>query len=131
MSFNTFGKIFRFTTWGESHGPAIGCVIDGCPPNIPLSESDIQKDMDRRRQYSSCSSHSRDKDSSRCSCHPRLFRFASIVFGVLLLIDTIRSDIVGNLDHVVEGNQIHPTTTTTTNAAATGTTQKISRTNTN
>ena len=36
MSFNTFGKIFRFTTWGESHGPAIGCVIDGCPPNIAL-----------------------------------------------------------------------------------------------
>ena len=49
MSFNTFGKIFRFTTWGESHGPAIGCVIDGCPPNISISESDIQKDMDRRR----------------------------------------------------------------------------------
>jgi chorismate synthase len=49
MSFNTFGKIFRFTTWGESHGPAIGCVIDGCPPNIPVSESEIQKDMDRRR----------------------------------------------------------------------------------
>ena len=49
MSFNTFGKIFRFTTWGESHGPAIGCVIDGCPPNIPISEKDIQKDMDKRR----------------------------------------------------------------------------------
>ena len=49
MSFNTFGKIFRFTTWGESHGPAIGCVIDGCPPNIPISEKDIQRDMDRRR----------------------------------------------------------------------------------
>ena len=49
MSFNTFGKIFRFTTWGESHGPAIGCVIDGCPPNIPLSEKDIQIDMDRRK----------------------------------------------------------------------------------
>ncbi|RPG95821.1 MAG: chorismate synthase [Candidatus Pelagibacter sp. TMED165] len=49
MSFNTFGKIFRFTTWGESHGPAIGCIIDGCPPNIALSESEIQKDMDRRR----------------------------------------------------------------------------------
>ena len=44
MSFNTFGKIFRFTTWGESHGPAIGCVIDGCPPNIPISVKDIQKD---------------------------------------------------------------------------------------
>ncbi len=49
MSFNTFGKIFRFTTWGESHGPAIGCIIDGCPPNIAISEKDIQKDMDKRR----------------------------------------------------------------------------------
>ena len=49
MSFNTFGKIFRFTTWGESHGPAIGCVVDGCPPNIALSEKNIQIDMDRRR----------------------------------------------------------------------------------
>ena len=46
MSFNTFGKIFRFTTWGESHGPAIGCVIDGCPPNIHLKG--YSKDMDRR-----------------------------------------------------------------------------------
>ena len=49
MSFNTFGKIFRFTTWGESHGPAIGCIVDGCPPNIPISEKEIQKDMDKRR----------------------------------------------------------------------------------
>ncbi len=49
MSFNTFGKIFRFTTWGESHGPAIGCVVDGCPPNIPINEKDIQKDLDKRR----------------------------------------------------------------------------------
>ena len=49
MSFNTFGKLFRFTTWGESHGPAIGCVIDGCPPRIKLGEKDIQVEMDRRR----------------------------------------------------------------------------------
>ena len=49
MSFNTFGKIFRFTTWGESHGPAIGCVVDGCPPNIVLSKKDIQSDMNQRR----------------------------------------------------------------------------------
>ena len=49
MSFNTFGKIFRFTTWGESHGPAIGCVIDGVPPNISINEREIQSDMDRRR----------------------------------------------------------------------------------
>ncbi len=49
MSFNTFGKIFRFTTWGESHGPAIGCVVDGCPPNIAISERDIQIELNKRR----------------------------------------------------------------------------------
>jgi chorismate synthase len=49
MSHNTFGHLFRVTTWGESHGPAIGCVIDGCPPGIPLSEEDIQPYLDRRR----------------------------------------------------------------------------------
>lgn len=49
MSHNTFGHLFRVTTWGESHGPAIGCVIDGCPPGIPLSEEDIQVQLDRRR----------------------------------------------------------------------------------
>jgi chorismate synthase len=49
MSFNTFGHMFRFTTFGESHGRAIGCVIDGCPPGIPLTEADIQADLDRRR----------------------------------------------------------------------------------
>jgi chorismate synthase len=49
MSFNTFGRVFRFTTWGESHGPAIGAVVDGCPPGIALSEADIQPWLDRRR----------------------------------------------------------------------------------
>ncbi len=49
MSHNTFGHLFRITTWGESHGPAIGCVIDGCPPRIPLSEADIQPYLDKRR----------------------------------------------------------------------------------
>jgi len=49
MSHNSFGHLFRFTTWGESHGPAIGCVVDGCPPRIPLSEADIQIFMDKRR----------------------------------------------------------------------------------
>jgi chorismate synthase len=46
---NSFGKLFRITTWGESHGPSIGVVIDGCPPRLPLSESEIQADLDRRR----------------------------------------------------------------------------------
>ncbi len=49
MSHNSFGYLFRLTTWGESHGPAIGCVIDGCPPRIPLAEADIQPWLDRRR----------------------------------------------------------------------------------
>ncbi len=49
MSGNTFGTLFTVTTFGESHGPAIGCVIDGCPPGLALSESDIQPDLDRRR----------------------------------------------------------------------------------
>jgi chorismate synthase len=49
MSFNTFGHMFRVTTFGESHGVAIGCVVDGCPPLLPLSEADIQRDLDRRR----------------------------------------------------------------------------------
>ncbi|MGQ2991019.1 MAG: chorismate synthase [Brevundimonas sp.] len=49
MSHNTFGHLFRVTTWGESHGPAIGCVIDGCPPLIPLTEADIQPWLDRRK----------------------------------------------------------------------------------
>ncbi|HKU94810.1 MAG TPA: chorismate synthase [Vineibacter sp.] len=49
MAGNTFGHLFRFTSWGESHGPAIGCVVDGCPPRIPLSEADIQVWLDKRR----------------------------------------------------------------------------------
>ncbi len=49
MSFNTFGKFFRFTTWGESHGPAIGCIIDGCPPLIAIKEQDIQRELNKRK----------------------------------------------------------------------------------
>ncbi|HWX46843.1 MAG TPA: chorismate synthase [Roseomonas sp.] len=49
MSHNSFGHLFRVTSWGESHGPAIGGVVDGCPPGIPLSETDIQPFLDRRR----------------------------------------------------------------------------------
>jgi chorismate synthase len=49
MSHNTFGHMFRFTTWGESHGPALGVVVDGCPPGIAISPEVIQRDLDRRR----------------------------------------------------------------------------------
>ena len=49
MSLNTFGRLFRVTTWGESHGPAIGCVIDGCPPGLPLTATEIQTALDERK----------------------------------------------------------------------------------
>ena len=49
MSHNTFGHLFRVTTWGESHGPALGCVVDGCPPGLPLEAADIQGYLDKRR----------------------------------------------------------------------------------
>jgi len=49
VSFNSFGRVFRFTTWGESHGPAIGVVVDGCPPGLALGEDDIQPWLDARR----------------------------------------------------------------------------------
>jgi chorismate synthase len=53
MSHNFFGQLFRVTTFGESHGPGIGCVVDGCPPRIPLEAAEIQADLDRRRPGSS------------------------------------------------------------------------------
>src|SRR5690606_37526284 len=49
MSGNTFGKLFTVTTFGESHGPALGCIVDGCPPGLELSEEDLQRDLDRRK----------------------------------------------------------------------------------
>ncbi len=63
---NTFGRIFRIATFGESHGKSVGCVIDGCPSGIPLSESDIQPALDRRRPGQSAISTNR-KESDTCS----------------------------------------------------------------
>ncbi len=66
MSHNSFGHLFRVTTWGESHGPAIGCVVDGCPPRIALSEADIQPWLDRRRPgQSSLTTQRAEPDSVR------------------------------------------------------------------
>jgi len=53
MSGNTIGKLFTVTTFGESHGPAMGCIVDGCPPGLPLAEADLQQDVDRRRSGTS------------------------------------------------------------------------------
>ena len=49
MSWNSFGRLLRLTTWGESHGPAIGCVLDGCPPGLELAEAHVQRFLDQRR----------------------------------------------------------------------------------
>jgi chorismate synthase len=62
MSGNTFGTQFRITTWGESHGPAVGIVVDGCPAGLPLSEADIQVDLDRRRPGQSKVSTTRSEE---------------------------------------------------------------------
>ena len=53
MSGNTIGLLFTVTTFGESHGPALGCIVDGCPPGMPLVEEDIQRDVERRRSGTS------------------------------------------------------------------------------
>ena len=62
---NTFGQLFRVTTFGESHGGGIGVVIDGCPPRIEISEADIQRDLDRRRPAQSKLTTQR-KEEDRC-----------------------------------------------------------------
>ena len=64
MSGNTFGKIFKVTTFGESHGPAMGCILDGCPPQIDLCDKDIQKDLDRRKPGQSNVTTQRKEDDS-------------------------------------------------------------------
>jgi chorismate synthase len=66
MAGNTFGQLFTVTTFGESHGPALGCVVDGCPPGLPLAEDDIQRDVERRRSGTSrYTSQRREPDQVR------------------------------------------------------------------
>ena len=95
MSHNTFGHLFRVTTWGESHGPAIGCVVDGCPPKIPISEADIQEYLDKRRPGQSRFTTQRrepDKVSIRSGV------FEDDASGRLLTTGTPISLIIDNVD---------------------------------
>ena len=66
MSLNTFGHLFRVTTWGESHGPAIGCTVDGCPPGVVLSEADLQPWLDRRKPGTSKFTTQRQEADAVC-----------------------------------------------------------------
>src|SRR3569833_1715644 len=66
MSYNSFGHLLRVTTWGESHGPALGCVVDGCPPGLPLAAEDIQVWLDKRRPGTSkCVTQRQEPDQVR------------------------------------------------------------------
>ena len=64
MSGNTFGKLFKITTFGESHGTAMGCILDGCPPQIELSKEDIQNELDRRKPGQSDVTTQRKEDDA-------------------------------------------------------------------
>ena len=71
MSGNSFGQVFKFTTWGESHGPSIGCVVDGVPAQIPLTEEDLQPWLDQRKpgqsKYTTPAPRKRQRENSlRC-----------------------------------------------------------------
>ena len=88
MSDNSFGRLFRVTTWGESHGPAIGCAVDGVPPRLPLSEADIQPWLDRRRPgRSRFTSQRREPDAVRIVAG--VFEGQTTGMPVALVIDNV------------------------------------------
>ena len=64
MSGNTFGKIFKITTFGESHGTAMGCILDGCPPQLELTKEDIQQELNRRKPGQSNVTTQRKEDDA-------------------------------------------------------------------
>ncbi|WP_421724601.1 chorismate synthase [Bauldia sp.] len=95
MSHNSFGHLFRVTTWGESHGPAIGCVVDGCPPRIPISEDEIQHWMDKRRPgQSRFTTQRREPDTARIMSGV----FEDEESGQLLTTGTPLSIVIENVD---------------------------------
>jgi chorismate synthase len=82
---NTFGQLFRITTWGESHGGGVGVVIDGCPPRIELSEADIQQELDRRRPGQSVIVTPRD-EADRCQILSGLFEGRTLGTPISILV---------------------------------------------
>ncbi len=95
MSHNSFGKLFRMTTWGESHGEAIGCVVDGCPPNIPLNEDELQVWLDKRKPgQSRYTTQRREPDRVRISSGV----FESETSGEQVTTGTPISLIIDNVD---------------------------------
>jgi chorismate synthase len=95
MSHNTFGHLFRVTTWGESHGSAIGCVIDGCPPGVPISIEEIQRALDRRRPGQSRFTTQR-REPDRVEILSGIFEDDS---GQVVTTGTPISLVIQNVDH--------------------------------
>src|SRR5712671_819718 len=85
MSANTFGELFRITTWGESHGGGVGVIIDGCPPRLELSEEDIQGDLDRRRPGQSAIVTPRS-ESDRCRILSGVFEGRTLGTPISILV---------------------------------------------
>jgi chorismate synthase len=90
MSDNTFGRLFRVTTWGESHGPAIGCVVDGVPPRLELSEADIQPWLDRRRPGQSRHTSQR-REPDTVSIQSGVFKGLTTGTPIALVIENVDS----------------------------------------
>jgi chorismate synthase len=88
VSVNSFGRLLRFTTWGESHGPAIGAVVDGCPPGLSLSEVDIQHWLDRRRPGASALTSARS-EPDRVRILSGLFEGRTTGTPISLMIDNV------------------------------------------
>jgi chorismate synthase len=82
---NTFGQLFRVTTWGESHGGGVGAVIDGCPPRIELSEADIQRELDRRRPGQSAIVSQREEED-RCQILSGVFEGRTLGTPISILV---------------------------------------------
>src|SRR3954469_15321456 len=82
---NSFGQLFRITTWGESHGGGVGVVIDGCPSRIPLSEEDIQRELDRRRPGQSAITTTRD-EADRCQILSGVFEGQTLGTPISILV---------------------------------------------
>jgi chorismate synthase len=92
MAGNTFGQLFTVTSFGESHGPALGCVVDGCPPGLALSEEDIQRDVERRRSGTSrYTSQRREPDSVRILSGVFEGRTTGTPIGLLVMNEDQRS----------------------------------------
>jgi len=91
MPGNTFGKLFQITTWGESHGPAVGVVIDGCPPKLPLDESMIQKMLDRRKPGRSIASTSR-KEADQAKILSGVFEGQTTGTPIMIMVENKNVD---------------------------------------